>query len=246
MRGDDDLVARLQESRAIAEGDQVDRLGGAAGEDDLAGCRAFRNLGNSLPARPRNSRSRARSASRRRDGRWRIRFRSSACMASMHRARLLRRRGAVEKHQAMAVTGFARIGKSRRTRSRSRIGALRRSDRATAAAVMWRSRRLGATASCAHAIRNRLAHRRNIHSADQVFDEAFHQHLPRLGVANAAGAQVEHGVLHPARRPWRHGCTSRHRRRSPIQAWYPSPRDRRAGWSCSVGGHRPSGNGAER
>ncbi len=40
QQADDDLVARLQEGHRIAVGDQIDCLGGGAGEDDLVWRRA--------------------------------------------------------------------------------------------------------------------------------------------------------------------------------------------------------------
>ena len=71
-------------SRCPAEalGDEVDRLGGAAGEDDLARLGALRKLLHLDPGRLVSLAWPARSAGARRDGRWRCRARSSASRAS--------------------------------------------------------------------------------------------------------------------------------------------------------------------
>ena len=101
--GDHDDVARPEVLETPRVGDEVDRLGGAAGEDHLALGRRVDERRRPCAVRPRSPRSRARRAGRRRGGRSRTRARRTSRIAVEHLPRLLRRGGRVEIRERLAV-----------------------------------------------------------------------------------------------------------------------------------------------
>ena len=103
IAGDEHFVAGADVGVAPRARDQVDALGGVAGEDDFAHRRRVDERAHLLPRAFVRRRSRARSARARRDGRWRCRARSSARMRVDHLPRLLRRRRVVEIDERLAV-----------------------------------------------------------------------------------------------------------------------------------------------
>ena len=75
--GEQDLVAGLDVLRAPGLRDEVDALGGAAGEDDLVGTARVDEVAARVPARLRRRRWRGCSTRGCRDGHWRCRARSN-------------------------------------------------------------------------------------------------------------------------------------------------------------------------
>ena len=69
--GQDDRVAPADVAAAPAVGDEVDRLGGVADEDDLVRVGRVDEAGDLRARAPRRRRSRARRSRRCRGGRWR-------------------------------------------------------------------------------------------------------------------------------------------------------------------------------
>ena len=117
-RGDQDLVARAEARPRIGLRDEIDRLGRAAHEDDLARrarvdeaahalARRLEGVGGGLAERVHAAVHVG------------VRVRLVVLDGAQHRQRPLRGGGAVEVHERVPVDLAARIGKSRRTRSAS-------------------------------------------------------------------------------------------------------------------------------
>ena len=101
--GQDDRVAAGDVAPAPRVGDEVDRLGRVAGEDDLVAVGGVDEAADLGPGPSRTPRSPSRRSCRCRDGRWRCTRGSSRRRASMTTCRLLAARRRVEVDERMAV-----------------------------------------------------------------------------------------------------------------------------------------------
>ena len=120
-------------------GDEVDRLGRRAGEDDLVGRARVEEGAHRLARRPRRLRSRHWRDSAGRDARWHIRSRRPCVMRSITGLRLLRRGGIVEIDERLAV-GLERTGSGNpRGSLRRRRPVAATADRACVSSPRWRS-----------------------------------------------------------------------------------------------------------
>ena len=120
--GDDDDVAGAEVVEAPGVGDEVDRLGRAAREDDLALGRRVDEGARPSRARPRSPRSRARRAGRRRGGRSRTRARRTSRIASSTWRGFCVDDGRVEVGERLAVRRAPRRTGSRRAGPRASSG----------------------------------------------------------------------------------------------------------------------------
>ena len=227
-----DLVALADSHAAERAGDEVDRLGGVAGEDDLLGAAGIEEAAHGL--------ARLLEALRRRVGEVVQAAVHVGVLEAVgvihrldHRARLLRRGAVVEIDERLAVD-LAEQDREVGADALDVVGPPPTPARSVALVVAlpqsWRRRPLAIVAFAAGAAarrassramrHQRLAHGLVLDLVDRLADERFDQQRARLARRDAARAAIEQQILVELGRRSSRGRRRRRRRRSRARACY--------------------------